>query len=87
MPCGKGEEEMTFDATINLGHILTFLGFVIGGLGVAYAMREEVRTLAGDMTDVKQELKKLSDVLIALARQDEQFKALTRRLEQLERDA
>lgn len=76
---------ITFDSTINLGQLVTFLGFVIGGLGVVFTLRSQVKELSADMIDVKQELKKLADVMIVLARQDEQFKAFGRRLENLER--
>lgn len=77
---------ITFDPSINLGQLVTFLGFVIGGLGVVFTLRSQVKVLSGDMVDVKQELKKLADVMIVLARQDEQFKSFGRRLDNLERN-
>lgn len=49
-----------FDATINLGHVLTFLGFMATGLGMWQAMDkrvtilEETRTLQG-VVDHKQD--------------------------------
>lgn len=76
---------ITWDPTINLGHLVTFAGFVIGGLGVVFTLRSQVKSLSGDMVDVKAELKKLSDVMIAIARQDEAFKSVNRRLDNLER--
>lgn len=76
---------MTFDTTINLGQLVTFFGFVIGGLGVVFALRHDVRNLGGRMTNVEAELRKMTDVMVTLARQDEQFKSVNRRLESLER--
>lgn len=74
-----------FDSTVNLGQLVTFLGFVIGGLGVVFTLRAEVRGLTSHITDVEAELKKMSDVLVTLGRQDEQIKAVHHRLDNLER--
>lgn len=74
-----------FDPTINLGHLVTFAGFVIGGLGVVFTLRAEVRGLTGRIIDVETELRKMSDVLVTLGRQDEQIKAVHHRLDSLER--
>ena len=83
---GTLEAMISFDPSVNLGQLVTFLGFVIGGLGVVFTLRSQVKELSTDMMDVKEELKKLADVMIVLARQDEQFKAFGRRLENLERN-
>lgn len=76
---------VTFDTSINLGQLVTFFGFVIGGLGVVFALRHDVRTLGNRMVSVEEELKKMTDVMVTLARQDEQFKSVNRRLDSLER--
>jgi hypothetical protein len=75
---------ITFDPSISAGTILTFIGFVVGGLGVVYTMRAEVRGLLARMVDVEVELRKMSDVLVAIARQDERLNAVDRRLDSLE---
>lgn len=74
-----------FDTTVNLGQLVTFLGFVIGGLGVVFALRYDVRNLGTRLVSVEEELKKMTDVMVTLARQDEQFKSVNRRLDSLER--
>jgi hypothetical protein len=78
---------ITFDPSISAGTILTFFGFVVGGLGVVYTLRSEVRGLVDRMVDVESELRKMSDVLVAIARQDERLNSVDRRLDSLERDA
>lgn len=82
---------MSFDWTVSIGHILTFLGFIFGGFGFVYAMRYEVRRVAdgveamkGRMQSVENELKKMSDVLVELGRQDERLNAMDRRLDDLQ---
>lgn len=39
------ERRIKFDATINLGHILTFIGFLIGGLAAWTNLNNRVLTL------------------------------------------
>ena len=76
---------ISFDYSINLGQLVTFLGFVIGGLGVVFSLRYDVRSLGSRLLSVEEELKKMTDVMVALARQDEQFKSVNRRLDSLEK--
>jgi hypothetical protein len=67
---------MQFDGTINLGHILTLVGFAFGCLGVAMSLRTR-------LDSVENELKKMSGVLIELGRQDERLNGIDRRLDDL----
>jgi hypothetical protein len=67
---------MQFDGTINLGHILTLVGFAIGCLGVAMSLRTR-------LDSVENELKKMSGVLVELGRQHERLNAIDRRLDDL----
>lgn len=39
------EKKIRFDATINLGHVLTFFGFIATGLGMWQAMDKRVVVL------------------------------------------
>ncbi len=67
---------MQFDGTINLGHLLTLVGFAFGCVGVAMSLRTR-------LDSVEHELKKMSGVLIELGRQDERLNGIDRRLDDL----
>lgn len=69
---------VAFDATIRLGDILAIAGMLLGGFG-AY-----VRLSTG-LEAVQGEVKKLADVVILQARQDQQLKDIDRRLSALEK--
>lgn len=82
---------MTFDATINLGHILTFFGFAIGGLGVIWALKSDVRVLArqfGDLGDrlagLERKWDKVADAMTAIAVQEARLNSLDRRIDDLQ---
>jgi uncharacterized membrane protein len=36
---------MTFDWTINFGHIITAIGLIGGAMGIVYAMKMDVRVI------------------------------------------
>lgn len=74
---------MTVDWTISLGAILQIVSVLGGGLLVLAAIRIDVRNLKSDVTDMKNELKKVGDVLVAMARQDERLKSLERQVHDL----
>lgn len=77
---------MTFDWTVNLGHILTFLG-VAGGLWVwarqhtkdTSLIAERLQVLGGRVINVETELKELNQVVTALAVQDARIVAMEAR--------
>lgn len=82
---------MTFDATINLGHILTFLGFAIGGLGVIWALKSDVRLLTKELETMTRRLggletkwEKVADALTALAVQEVRLNNMDRRIDDLQ---
>ncbi len=79
---------MSFDWSINIGHIFTFIGFVIGGTGVVVALRMDIRMLATQMENIVDRLKatesaliKMADIMVQIARQQEQINAIDRRLD------
>jgi hypothetical protein len=82
---------MTFDATINLGHILTFFGFVIGGLGVIWALKSNVQILSGKIEGVTNRLTSMEEkwesvpaVLTDLAVQKVRLDNMDRRIDDLQ---
>jgi len=72
-----------FNPTIDLSSLITFFGFVIGGLGVVFTLRSEVRSLSGRMLMMEKELAKMAEILVAIGRQDERLNSLGARLEDL----
>lgn len=82
---------MTFDATINLGHILTFLGFALCGLGFIWALKTDVRLMSGQFKDLGERLKgleqkwdKVADAITAVAVQESRLNAMDRRIDDLQ---
>ena len=75
---------MSFDWTINFGHILTAVGIVGGIASVVYALRGDVKQLKIELAPIKEDLKQLVSVLVQIGRQDEQIKSLTHRVDKLE---
>jgi hypothetical protein len=84
---------IAFDNTINLGHVLTFVGFVITGVGRYFALKGRLQRIEwsnnkqSKMIDGLQlEIKKITDVLIALAKFEERMVALRQDVQELKRD-
>ena len=82
---------MVIDWTINIGNLLVIGGFLLGGLGFVYTIRADVNSLKGTevglaarLVSVETELKKMTDVLISLARQDERLSAQDHRIDHVE---
>jgi hypothetical protein len=73
-----------FDPTINYGHILTAVSFIVAGTGAYYGMRAEL--LSVDQRVAKIEAT-LANVVVLTARQDERLNAIERRVDRLEQPA
>lgn len=81
---------MTFDMSISLGHVVTLLGFFLGGFGFVWTMKGELRvhaaylkSLGERIVDVESEIKKIAEVLVVLGRQDERMNAMQRQIDDL----
>jgi hypothetical protein len=78
---------ITFSNQIDLGHLMILIGYVATAIGFVYGMRGQVHRI-GDRMDgfvermaaVETEMKKLTDIAVALARYDERILAMTTRL-------
>jgi len=84
------EHFFTFDPTVTLGSILEALALSIGGLSVIVSMRWQIRTISYKQSDldvqlhgIKQEIKKIGEVLISVARFDERLTSHDLRLNEL----
>lgn len=65
------------DLSINLGNLLTIAAFLLGGIGFAYSVKKDVKVseirlamIDAQIEDFKQDIRKLNEIVIALAKQD-----------------
>lgn len=82
---------ISFDWTINIGHLLTVATFIVGGLGFMFAVRADVQVMqraemnVGDrLRAVETQIKQMTDVVVTLARQDERLTAHGNRIDRLD---
>ncbi len=73
-----------FDPTINYGHVLTAVSFIIAGAGAYYGMRAELQNVDQRVAKIENTLQQLANVLVLTARQDERLIAIERRVDRLE---
>jgi hypothetical protein len=76
--------QVRFDSTVNLGHVLTFVGFLLAGLGAYWGARIELSLLDRRMSAVEIQITKMSDVLVKGATQDVRIDNIEKRLDRLE---
>jgi hypothetical protein len=78
---------ISFNNQIDLGHVINLIGYAATACGFIYGIRGQVDRI-GDRMDgflermaaVETEMKKLTDIAVALARYDERILAMTTRL-------
>jgi hypothetical protein len=75
---------MTFDWTINFGHIITAIGLIGGAMGIVYAMKMDVRVIKSEIDDIKSDLRSMAGVLVQIGRQEERLNSHDRRISKLE---
>jgi hypothetical protein len=75
---------MTFDFTINWGHVLTGIGLALGAVGIVYAIKGDVRLLKAELDGMRAQISKITDVLIHLGRQEERLNSHAQRIQKLE---
>jgi hypothetical protein len=76
-----------FTPNIDLGHVVTLIGYIATAFGFVYGLRGQIQRI-GDRMDgfvermaaVETEVRKLTDIAVALARYDERILAMTTRL-------
>ena len=78
---------INFSNQIDLGHLVILIGYVVTAIGFVHGMRGQINRV-GDRMDgfvermaaVESEMRKLTDIAVALARYDERILAMTTRL-------
>ena len=81
---GSRQSKPMFDPTINFGHILTAMSFIIAGAGAYYGMRAELQNVDQRVAKIESTLQQLANVIVTTARQDERLNAIERRVDRLE---
>jgi|GEM_PF-2826058 len=84
---GSKQGKPLFDPTINYGHVLTALSFIIAGSGAYYGIRAELGSMDLRVAKIELTLQQLANVLVLTARQDERLIAIERRVDRLEQPA
>lgn len=74
-----------FDPTINYGHILTVVSFIMAGAGAYYGMRAELQSVDQRVAKIENTLQQLANVVVLTARQDEKLAAIEQRVDRIER--
>ena len=82
---------MAVDWTVNIGNMLTVIGFLFGGLLFVFAIRSDVNSIKAAeavsiarLKNVEIELSKMTQAIVEIARQDERMKSFERRMKVIE---
>jgi hypothetical protein len=76
-----------FDPTINYGHVLAAVSFIVAGAGAYYGMRAELQNVDQRVAKLESTLQQLANVVVLTARQDEKLNAIKRRVDRIEQGA
>jgi hypothetical protein len=60
-----------FDPTINYGHVLTAVSFILAGIGAYYGIRAELQNVDYRVAKIETTLQQLANVMVLTARQDD----------------
>jgi hypothetical protein len=74
-----------FDPTINYGHILTVVSFIMAGTAAFFGVRTELHNVDYRVARIENTLQQLANVIVLTARQDERLTAIERRVDRLEK--
>jgi hypothetical protein len=75
---------MSIDWTINLSHLVTVFGLLMGSVAIVYAIKSDVRIIKAELDSLKVQITKITDVLVHIGRQDERINSHERRISKLE---
>lgn len=75
---------MIFDATVNLGQVLTLVSILGGGLAVVITLRADMRALVQRVTNIEHAVERQTEILVQINRQEVRLDSQEKRLERLE---
>ncbi len=78
------QQKLRLDPTINYGHILTVVSFIMAGVGAYFGLRGELLNVDLRVAKIESTLQQLANVVILTARQDEKLTAVERRVDRIE---
>jgi hypothetical protein len=92
---GVPRAEFRFDRTINAGHLFTFVGAIAAGVTAYFGLRSDLSSLARQqradagaterrLSAVEASMARMTDILVADARQDGRIFGLEKRVDRLE---
>jgi len=83
-PNSYTQQKPRLDPTINYGHILTVVSFIMAGVGAYFGLRGELLTVDLRVAKIESTLQQLANVVVLTARQDEKLNAIGQRVDRLE---
>lgn len=71
---------MLFDWTVNLGHIITMVSFIIVGSGIVYTMRGRIEGMSSRLGVLEVDIKSLITILIQQGKHEERMTSMDARV-------
>jgi hypothetical protein len=78
------EVKPRFDPTVNLGHLLTFFGFILAGYAAFTAVKSELSTQGVRVASMEKQVERITEVMVITATSQSEITELRRRLDRLE---
>lgn len=78
---------MTFDASVNLGQLLTLISILGSGLVVVVTMRADMRAIVARVANIEKAVERQTDILVQINRQEVRMDSQEKRIERLEASA
>jgi hypothetical protein len=76
-----------FDPTVNLGHLLTFMGFILAGYAAFTAVKSELSNVGVRVAGMEKQVDRITEVLVITATAQAEIVELRRRLDRLENNS
>jgi hypothetical protein len=73
-----------FDPTVNLGHLLTFLGFILAGYAAFTAVKSELSAVGVRVAGMEKQVDRITEVLVLNATMQAEVVELRRRLDRID---
>jgi hypothetical protein len=66
--------------SFTLGNAVTIISFIVGGIMFVNTIRKDVSFQGTRLTNIEDEVKKMREVIISIARQEERLSAMDQRM-------